>query len=128
VQEFLGNYGDYLRARDRARAAQARASAPAEPVAVATPERRGERSRASDAEQKRLRQDLTSAEKLVSRLEQKLNQLSDDLALATIDQNVERISALGAQYEAVQQELEQAYARWEKLGDQLTATMEAVNS
>jgi ATP-binding cassette subfamily F protein 3 len=128
VQEYLGNYGDYLRIRDRARAAQARVAAPAEPAPVATPERRGERSRASDAEQKRLRQDLASAEKLVSRLEQKLNQLSDDLALATIDQDVERITALGAHYEAVQQELEQAYARWEKLGDQLSETLEAVNS
>jgi ATP-binding cassette subfamily F protein 3 len=128
VQEYLGNYGDYLRIRDRARAAQARVAAPAEPAPVATPERRGERSRASDAEQKRLRQDLASAEKLVSRLEQKLNQLSDDLALATIDQDVERITALGAHYEAVQQELEQAYARWEKLGEQLSETLEAVNS
>jgi ATP-binding cassette subfamily F protein 3 len=128
VQEYLGNYGDYLRIRDRARAAQARLAAPAEPAPVATPERRGERSRASDAEQKRLRQDLASAEKLVSRLEQKLNQLSDDLALATIDQDVERITALGAHYEAVQQELEQAYARWEKLGEQLSQTLEAVNS
>ena len=128
VQEFLGNYGDYLRARDRARAAQARAAAPVEPAPVAMPERRGERSRSGDAEQKRLRQELSSAEKLISRLEQKLNQLSDDLALATIDQNLERIAALGAQYEAVQQQLEQAYASWEQLGDQLSETMEAVNS
>jgi len=129
VQEFLGNYGDYLRARDRAKAAQA-------PLAVAPvardpgpgTERRSDRPRQNDPDQRKLQQELNAAEKLVSRLEQRLNQLSDDLALATIDQNVERIGTLGQQYETVQQELEHAYARWESLGSQLSTSLEAVKS
>jgi ATP-binding cassette subfamily F protein 3 len=127
VHEFLGNYGDYLRARDRAKATQA----PPEPTVVvreATTEKANGRPRTSDAEYRKLQQELNSAEKLVSRLEQKLNQLNDDLALATIEQNVERISVLGQQYETVQQELEHAYARWETLGSQLSESLETAKS
>src|SRR6185312_7252701 len=113
VHEFLGNYGDYLRARDRARNAQT--PPPAAPAPTAAPEKRNDRPRTNDPAQRRLQQDLNAAEKAVSRLEQKLNQLNDDLTLATIDQNVERITSLGEQYEAVQQELEHAYSRWESL-------------
>jgi ATP-binding cassette subfamily F protein 3 len=128
VQEFLGNYGDYLRVRDRAKAAQAAAAAPVVRAPIPSAERRSDRPRQNDPDQRKLQQELNAAEKLVSRLEQKLNQLSDDLALATIDQNVERIGTLGQQYETVQQELEHAYARWESLGSQLSASLEAVNS
>ena len=60
-----------------------------------------------------------------------MNTISDDLALATIEQSVERITALGEEYERVQAEMEEAYAHWELLGTRLgemSEMMEKANS
>ncbi len=123
LTQYLGNYSDYLRARDKLKAAQ-------EPV-VATPKAesqngRSDRTRPSDQERRQTQQELSSAERTISRLEAKMNDLSDELARATIDQDVERIAKLGESYEETQHELEQAYARWEELGNRLSSMMEAI--
>ena len=49
-------------------------------------------------------------------------ELSDALAVAGIDADVEAVARLGTEYERFQAELDAAYARWEELSDQLTAT------
>jgi len=54
--------------------------------------------------------------------------LNDDLALATIEQDIEAITRLGNEYEAVQAELDAAYAEWENLGRRLDEATEAVRS
>jgi ATP-binding cassette subfamily F protein 3 len=126
LQQYLGNYSDYLRTRERTKTAEVEQVAPAETKPSQNGNGRSDRSRPSDQERRQLQQELNSAERLVSRLEARMNELSDDLARATIDQNVERIAAVGKDYEQTQQELEEAYARWEKLGNQLTAAMEAI--
>ncbi len=123
LTQYLGNYSDYLRTRDKLKAAQ-------EPV-TATPKPesqngRSDRTRPSDQERRQTQQELSSAERTISRLEAKMNDLSDDLARATIDQDVERIAKLGATYEQTQHELEHAYARWEELGNRLSSMMEAI--
>ena len=124
LQQFLGNYSDYLRARDKVKAAAA------EPVAAAPTKvaqnGRSDRTRPSDQERRQTQQELSSAERTIGRLEAKMNELSDELARATIDQDVARIAKLGEKYEQTQHELEQAYARWEELGNQLSAMMEAI--
>ncbi|MGA7670386.1 MAG: ABC-F family ATP-binding cassette domain-containing protein [Nitrolancea sp.] len=124
LQQFLGNYSDYLRARDKAKAATFETTSPA---SVAEPRNgRSDRSRPSDQERRQTQQELTGAERTISRLEAKMNELSDELARATIDQDVGRIAKLGERYEQIQHELEQAYARWEELGNMLSTMMEAI--
>ncbi len=124
LRQFLGNYSDYLRERAKATALAEKSVSDQK-----MPTRNGggaDRSRPSDQERRQLQQELTSAERLISRLEAKMNELSDDLTRATIDQDVERISSLGKSYEKTQLELEQAYTDWESLGHKMAATMAAI--
>ncbi len=124
LQQYLGNYSDYLRTRDRTKASTPEPTT-TKPDPVKT-EKSSARSRPSDQERRQLQQELSSAERQISRLEAQMNELSDDLARATIEQDVERIASLGQKYETTQEELEAAYARWEVLGNRLTETMEAI--
>ncbi len=129
LRPYLGNYSDYLRARDKAKAAASPPTAPAPaPIAQLRNGRNGrnDRSRPSDQERRQTQQELSSAERTISRLEAKMNELSDELARATIDQDVNRIAKLGQRYEQTQHELEEAYARWEELGTRLSSMMEAI--
>lgn len=131
IKVYQGNYGDYLRQRERA-TPQPEVVEPAQPAKSArasTPSpapRQG--NRLSDRERRRLQQELSAAERTISRLEQRLNELNDDLALATIEQDIEAITRLGNEYEAVQAELDAAYAEWENLGRRLDEATEAVRS
>ncbi len=124
LTQYLGNYSDYLRTRERAKAGT---PAPEQTkAAVEKTEKPAGGGRPSDQERRQLQQELNSAERQISRLEAKMNELSDDLARATIEQDVDQIASLGKQYDATQNELESAYARWEDLGNRLTETMEAI--
>jgi ATP-binding cassette, subfamily F, member 3 len=69
----------------------------------------------------KLQKALAQVERDIARLEGKLNELSDALAVASIDADVEALGRLGTEYAKVQAELEAAYARWEELSDQLAA-------
>ncbi|MDI3338924.1 MAG: ABC-F family ATP-binding cassette domain-containing protein [Sphaerobacter sp.] len=128
IRAYQGNYGDYLRARERAAAAAEPAPARGRQSTGTTQPAPRQRGRLADAERRRLQQQLAAAERTISRLEQRLNELSDDLALATIEQDVEAIARLGQEYEAVQAELDQAYAAWEAIGAHLDEGAEAVPS
>ena len=64
---------------------------------------------------------LNAAEREVSKLEEKLNTLSDELTRASIDGNVARVTELGQTYEALQQDLEAAYSRWNEATAELDA-------
>ena len=125
----LGNYTDYQR-RLAAQAVEAEAveevpakAAPA-PKAEAAPEpvtttngavemtSKGKPRKRSDAE---LQRSLTQAEREIGKLEGKLNEISDALSVASIDKDVEAVGRLGAEFERIQGELDDAYARWEEL-------------
>jgi hypothetical protein len=58
---------------------------------------------------------IAAAERDISRLEGKLNELSDALAIASIEADVEALARLGTEYERVQADLDAAYERWEEL-------------
>ncbi|HET9016066.1 MAG TPA: ATP-binding cassette domain-containing protein, partial [Thermomicrobiaceae bacterium] len=120
LETHLGNYSDYLRQRDRA---AARAAEPAKPREEPRPAATRV-DRMPDRERRQLQQELNAAERRIGKLEQRLNELNDDLALSSIDQDTAAIARLGREYEAVQAELEAAYARWEELGARLSAEME----
>jgi len=117
----LGNYTDYQRAlgHREAAAAEPEPEAEPEPAPVAEPEpatpdvvvtAKGKPRRLTDAA---VQKELGQVERQIAKLEGLLNQLSDALAVATIDQDMDAIGRLGGEYERTQAELDDAYARWE---------------
>jgi ATP-binding cassette subfamily F protein 3 len=120
----LGNYTDYQRQLGR-RAAQAtqlqketakqeakiieitpNGSSLEEVTAKGKPRRRTE----TDVQKK-----LAKVERSIAQLEGRLNEINDALAIATVDQDVDAIGALGQEYEKVQIELDDVYGEWEGL-------------
>jgi ATP-binding cassette subfamily F protein 3 len=69
-----------------------------------------------------LQRKLQQAEKDIARLEAKLNELSDAMAISGVDGDTDAIRRLGDEYARSQSELEDAYAIWEDA----TAQMEPV--
>jgi ATP-binding cassette subfamily F protein 3 len=112
VNQYLGNYTDYMRALGRREAASQKSiEAPVvpEPV-VAAPVQQPRRP--SDS---RTQKSISNTERDIARLEGKLNELSDALAIASIEADVSALSRLGTEYERVQVDLDAAYKRWEEL-------------
>jgi ATP-binding cassette subfamily F protein 3 len=126
----LGNYTDYQRQLGR-RAAQEKAEAkedsrpapqpvapaanghadgPIEITAKGKPKRRTE----TDVQKK-----LAKVERSIAQLEGRLNEINDAIAVATVDQDLDAIGALGEEYEKVQAELDSVYAEWETLQGQV---------
>jgi ATP-binding cassette, subfamily F, member 3 len=121
IQEYLGNYTDMLRERERRNLND---STPervvAEPASVAPPrnlDRRDQRQLEKTVREVQKR--LSAAERRVSKLEEQLNNLSDELSRATIEQDMGRVATLGTAYEAAQTELETAYEEWSAAGVEL---------
>jgi ATP-binding cassette, subfamily F, member 3 len=116
----LGNYTDYQRSKGQiAEATKAEAPPrPAEPVAsppaeeTRHPDRRGK----SDS---RLQKSVGQIEREIGRLEGRLNELSDALAIAGVDQDFERMATLSEELDDVQNELDAAYERWEDVSSEL---------
>jgi len=127
VKQSLGNYTDYQRmlgkqAADAAAEAKAeQAAAKAEPVIeiVATPDAPVEVSakgkprggRKDTANQKAIAQ----LEREISKLEGRLNELTDALAVASDDGDIDAIARFGEEYERAQADLDEAYAKWEEI-------------
>jgi ATP-binding cassette subfamily F protein 3 len=123
VMQYLGNYTDYQRqlghrqeapTKEKEKPAELPAAAPA-PVTAPSPNRTAK----SDAKAQKA---LTQVERDISRLEGKLNEISDALTVASIDADVDAVARLGAEYDRLQAELEESYARWEELSAQLDLT------
>lgn len=90
----------------------------------APPERPRNVSRASDRAIRDAQKRLNATEREVSKLEERLNQVSDELTRAGIDQNVDAVTTLGQQYEQLQAQLEDAYAAW----SEATAALDALRT
>ena len=82
--------------------------APPKPEA---PPRRSSESRAQKS--------IAAVERDIARLEGKLNELSDALAIASIEADVDALTRLGTEYERVQTDLDATYERWEDLSRDL---------
>ncbi len=76
-------------------------------------------ARASTRQAERARRTLAQVEREIAKLEGRLNELSDALAIASIDADVEAVARLGGEYEKSQSELDEVYARWEELTAQV---------
>jgi ATP-binding cassette subfamily F protein 3 len=125
----LGNYTDYQRsighraaelekAQEAEKAAQIVVEAP---VAVPTNgvefdpaeyvmTARGKPRRKTDNDGQKV---LAQLEREISKLEGRLTEISDALAIASTDEDVSAIGRLGEEYERTQSDLDGAYARWE---------------
>ncbi len=124
VTTSLGNYTDYQRMLGRRDAATTEPEPEPEPVpepATASPsngdysvDARGKPRRLTDAV---VQKELGQIERLVAKLEARLNEISDALAVASVDEDLDAIGRLGEEYERVQGELDDAYARWESVSD-----------
>jgi predicted nuclease with TOPRIM domain len=61
---------------------------------------------------------LARTEREIAQLEGRVNELSDALAIASADQDLDAVARLGEEYERLQGELDQTYQRWETLTDE----------
>jgi ATP-binding cassette, subfamily F, member 3 len=120
---YLGNYSDVVRQKSKLSA-----PAPAPPRAVPNPAAKPEARtvqapmrRSGQASESRLQKQLASAERDISRLEARLNDLSDAIAIAGIDGDRERLEHLGTDYADAEGQLDGAYQLWEELNGELEA-------
>jgi ATP-binding cassette, subfamily F, member 3 len=120
---YLGNYSDVVRQKSKLSA-----PAPAPPRAVPTPAAKPEARtvqapmrRSGQASESRLQKQLASAERDISRLEARLNDLSDAIAIAGIDGDRERLERLSTDYADAEGQLDGAYQFWEDLNGELEA-------
>jgi ATP-binding cassette subfamily F protein 3 len=123
LKSYLGNYTDYQRhlgRRPDVATKDADRSKDVAPVKqeAATDQRPQQRTPAPDG---KVQKSLVQVEREIARLEGKLNELSDALTVAGIDSDVDAVARLGSEYERVQGELEDSYARWEELTAQFEA-------
>jgi ATP-binding cassette subfamily F protein 3 len=117
IKSYLGNYTDYQRQLGRRADLAAKE---AEKQKESAPET-VKPVKAAPVLDGKAQKTLSQVEREIGKLEGKLNELSDALAVASIDADVDALSRLGAEYEKVQTDLEAAYARWEALTAQLEA-------
>jgi ATP-binding cassette subfamily F protein 3 len=113
LRAYLGNYTDYQRQLGH------RGEPPKQPEQKPEPAPKEEATLSRVAHDGKLEKSLTQAERDISRLEGKLNEISDALTVASIDADVDGVARLGVEYARTQNELEQAYATWEELTAQL---------
>ncbi len=116
----LGNYTDFQRALGRREAAapEPEPEPVAAPAPVASQPANGEVVTTAKGKPRRLtdaavQKELGQVERQIAKLEARLNELSDALAVASIDEDTGAIARLGEEYEKAQNDLDQAYARWE---------------
>lgn len=118
LQVYPGGYREYLAAREQASAAKAAKPRPEpKPRAQATA---GER--AAERERARAAKAAAALEQEIVALEGRLAGLEEQISQASLQQDLERLGALGAEYASLQAELEQRLEEWSAqlsaIGDQ----------
>ncbi|MDQ3442941.1 MAG: ABC-F family ATP-binding cassette domain-containing protein [Chloroflexota bacterium] len=122
ISTEVGNYTDYQRALGRREALLA--DPEPEPAAVIAEPLNGDSNGVADlvvtakGKPRRLtdaavQKELGQVERQIAKLEGRLNEISDGLAIASIDEDTAAIGRLGKEYERTQSDLDEAYARWE---------------
>jgi ATP-binding cassette subfamily F protein 3 len=119
LTQYLGNCSDMM--RQKARASRADSSGKQEESAVVTTirEEQAQLPRKTQASEQRLQKQLVAIEQAIGRLEGQLNELSDAIAIASVDGDLGRLESLGHVYASTQVELDEAYARWEEINSQI---------
>ncbi len=114
VKPYLGHYTDYQ--RQLAKKSEPPKPEPVAAVVESKPQTAPRRVRGGEAQAQKA---LNQAERDIAKLEGRLNELSDALAVASIDADLGALERLGAEYAKVQDDLEDAYSRWEELTAQV---------
>ncbi len=108
VVQFIGNYSEYQRKKAGTAAPSPAKPEPAKaspkPVAVMRPN--DNRSESS------VRKAIAHAEREISKLESRLNAVSDALTIAEVDQDFEKMAELSERFDTTQEQLELAYESW----------------
>jgi ATP-binding cassette subfamily F protein 3 len=123
LQTYLGNYSDAQRQKARLKAPDAAAPAkradavPAAPTA--SPQTRETRRTGAESAT-RLQRRLESIEREIGKLEGKLNELSDAIAIAGLGTDLEALTKLSEDYAAAQEALDAAYEQWENVNAALS--------
>ncbi len=119
--QYLGNYSDAMRQKARQGIAAPAASTTKSPVTERPPAPAPTPRRSGAESESRLQKRLQTAERDISKLESRLNELSDAIAIAGIDGDHERLARLGQDYAETEAQLDNAYGSWEDLNEQLEA-------
>ena len=123
LQTYLGNYSDAQRQKARARTAETSESPKrveiAVPKPVAAPQSREPRRTGAESTT-RLQRKLEGIEREIGKLEGKLNELSDAIAIAGLGTDLNALTKLSEEYAAAQESLDTAYAEWEEVNATLT--------
>jgi ATP-binding cassette subfamily F protein 3 len=136
ITTAIGNYSEYQRMLGRrqneiAAPAPTPAATPPAPGTDAPPAERngdgplvvtskGKPRRRSDGDTQKA---VGQLEREISRLEGRLNEIGDALAVASIDADVSAIGRLGEEHERIQAELDNAYASWEAVTQSVGAAV-----
>jgi len=114
LRVWFGGYSEYQRTHHATAIAQPpRLSSPEQPLAPEPGRPRRSRS------PRQIEREVAQVERTIEQLEARVRQIADELDEATARHDVETIAELGATYDALTRELEQAYARWEHLQEEL---------
>ena len=115
IVQFLGNYSDYQRKKAGLPAVQPTKPQPTREDAKPRPVTRTPATRSESS----IRKAVSNAEREISKLESRLNDISDALTIAEVDQNFERMAELSEQFDTTQERLDLAYQNWEHSSAQL---------
>jgi ATP-binding cassette subfamily F protein 3 len=114
LRVWFGGYSEYQRTHHAtAIAPPPRHPSPEQPLAPEPGRPRRSRS------PRQIEREVAQVERTIEQLEARVRQIADELDEATARHDVETIAELGATYDALTRELEQAYARWEHLQEEL---------
>jgi ATP-binding cassette subfamily F protein 3 len=119
--QYLGNFSAAAAQKTRQAGPETTTVAPAIERRQEPALSRSESRRAESESEPRLQKRLQSVEREIARLEGLLNELSDAIAIASIDSDRARLEHLGTEYAAAEGELDQAYALWEDVNQKLAS-------
>ncbi|MCO5220397.1 MAG: ABC-F family ATP-binding cassette domain-containing protein [Thermomicrobiales bacterium] len=120
VVQLLGNYSDYQRTKAGAAPSPKPEPAPA-PIA---PKPEAAHKSATTRSESAVRKAITHAEREISKLESRLNEISDALTIAEVDQDFEKMAELSDQFDTTQERLELAYETWETASSEMQDLLE----
>ncbi|MCA9860546.1 MAG: ABC-F family ATP-binding cassette domain-containing protein, partial [Thermomicrobiales bacterium] len=120
VVQLFGNYSDYQRTKAGAAPSPKPEPAPA-PIA---PKPEAAHKSATTRSESAVRKAITHAEREISKLESRLNEISDALTIAEVDQDFEKMAELSDQFDTTQERLELAYETWETASSEMQDLLE----
>src|SRR5918998_2660343 len=117
--QYLGNFSDAARQKSKLSSPEPSAQRSASAPVAEVPLERSPMRRSGQVSESRLQKQLASAERDISRLEGRLNDLSDAIAIAGVDGQRERLERLGVEYAEAERQLDGIYRLWEELNGEL---------